>query len=101
MNESLLLLSEDNTVSQVASLRNLKETTIYSHLAEGISAGMVDPLVALSIDEKEYRLIAQTFSAFSGESTGRLKQVFEALDEKYHYGILRCVAATEAKCDEI
>ncbi len=101
VNESLLLLSEDNTVSQVASLRNLKETTIYSHLAEGISAGMVDPLVALSIDEKEYRLIAQTFSAFSGESTGRLKQVFEALDEKYHYGILRCVAATEAKCDEI
>lgn len=94
VNESLILSSE-LSVAEVADRRGLKEETIYGHIAEGIAAGAIDPIAALPIESSEYRLIAQTLSAFAHEETGRLKQAFEALDGAFGYGILRCVAASE------
>ncbi len=48
----------------------------------------------LNIEDKEYEQIIFTMEALDEEQKGRLKPVYEALDEEYDYGLLKCVQAS-------
>lgn len=95
INDTLVFISQGKSIEQVAQSRNMTESTIYGHLAEAISAGVIDPLEVLNIDDQDYHLICHTLTAYEDELQGKMKKVFEALGEAFSYGVIRCVAAAE------
>ncbi|MCG8429440.1 MAG: helix-turn-helix domain-containing protein, partial [Chromatiales bacterium] len=68
---------------------------VYGHFAEAIEAGLLDPLEVLPIEKSEYAFIAQTLELVNSCEEGRLKTLYEALDEAYEYGLLKCILAAE------
>jgi ATP-dependent DNA helicase RecQ len=95
VNDTLIFLSKDFNVQQIAESRDLAESTIYGHLAQAIEAGVIDPMAVLEIEDEDYQLICQTLQAFTDEPQGKLKQVYDALGEEFNYGVIKCVAAAE------
>jgi len=95
VNDTLVLVSEELSVAQIAEARELAESTVYGHLAQAIEAGVLDPLEVLTINDDDYQLICQTLDTFTDETQGQLKQVYEALGEEFDYGVIKCVAAAE------
>ncbi len=95
VNESLVLFSQELSVSEIAVKRMMTETVIYSHFAEAIAAGMLDPLDVLPIEQDDYHLISQTISSFSDEPHGRVKMIREVLGDEFSTGIIQCVIAAE------
>ncbi len=95
INETLFLLSEQNSIAQIAEKRQLVESTIYGHIAEGIAAGLLDPIDVLPIDQDEYHLISHSVHNFIDETQGRVKKIRESLGEEFSYGVIQCVIAAE------
>ncbi len=81
------------TPEQVAQKRNLKPSTIYQHLSEGIAQGKVvlDDVVNLNADE--IRTIQAALLNLPEAQQNALKPVYEQLNQVYSYDILRCVRA--------
>ena len=78
---------------QIAKQRELKVSTIYSHLSDGIEAGLLDIKKVLDLTDNEFNEIISTIESL-GDEADSLKNVFEALDEAYDYGVIRCVRAS-------
>ena len=93
VNESLMLLQEGIGVEDIALQRDIKASTVYSHLAEAITLGLLDARGVLSLDEAEYQRLVQVIEHFGEAAEGRLKPAYEALEGQYDYGILKCVQA--------
>jgi ATP-dependent DNA helicase RecQ len=93
-NETLYLFSQDKDAESIASERGLKTSTIYGHLADAIAAGLIDAREVLPLDDTQFSEIVNAIELSDIHSTGSLKPVFEALEENYDYGILKCVLAT-------
>ncbi len=87
--ESLRLLRERKSISQIAAERELSETTIENHLAQCIEAGeSLDPRDFYSQAEE-----AEMERAFRGCQEPALKPVFEMLEGRISYGKLRLFRA--------
>ncbi len=95
VNETLLLHSQGITAEQIAHQRQLKPATVYTHLAEAIEAGLADAREVLQLDDAQYHEIAATMELLNICEDGRLKPLYEELDQAYDYGILKCVLAAE------
>jgi ATP-dependent DNA helicase RecQ len=95
VNETLWLHRQGLDVQAIARQRELKPTTVYSHFAEAIQAGLITPLAVLPLNEAEYALILNTVNRLKICEERRLKPLFDALDGVWDYGILRCVLAAE------
>ncbi len=93
VNQTLMLYQKNPDIQQIASQRELKPTTIYSHLAIAIEAGLLEARSVIAISDNEFNTIIATYESLNDEDKDKLKPLFEALDEKYDYGILRCVLA--------
>lgn len=93
VNSTLDLLKQGNPPEQIATLRCLKCSTIYTHLAKAIEAGEIETTEVINIPSDEIRTIECAFSTLDPESPYTLKPVFDMLEEKYDYGVLRCVRA--------
>ncbi|MGL6314521.1 DNA helicase RecQ [Vibrio sp. WXL103] len=91
--KSLELFQAHNSIDEVAQLRELKATTVYSHLSAAIESGacQLDQLVSLSNDEVAN--IAQAADRLNALEEFKLKPLFDELNEQYDYGTLRCVLA--------
>jgi ATP-dependent DNA helicase RecQ len=97
VNESLFLLLQGVEVEQIARQRELKLSTIYTHLAEAIGAGLLDAREVLPLDQPAYQEIVHHMELLESCSEGRLKPLFDALGEVYDYGLLRCIMAGECQ----
>jgi len=95
INETLLLHSQGVSAEQIAQQRQLKLTSVYGHLAEAIEAGLVDVREVLPLDDAQYHEISATLELLNICEEGRLKPLYEELDQAYDYGILKCVLAAE------
>jgi len=93
VNETLALQQQGMDAEAIADQRNLKSSTIYAHLAEAVEDGRLDARDVLSLNDGQYREIVNTLEMLDAEKDGPLKPIYEALDEKYNYGVLRCVRA--------
>ena len=96
VNRTLILFEQGLSIDEIAVERELKTTSIYSHLADTIAAGYLQIDDVIKLPAVEYQTIIQTMETLEGEEQGKLKPVFDALDEKYDYGILQCVKASIA-----
>lgn len=93
VNQTLLLHEQGFTPEQIAAERDLKTSTVYSHLADGIEAGLLDVKNVLDLEDTQLGEIRMTIESL-GEDAERLKAIHEALDEAYDYGVIRCVRAS-------
>jgi len=93
INETLALHQQGKDAETIALERNLKPSTIYSHLAEAVADGRLNTREAVPLDDTQYAEIINTLEMLDAETGGPLRPAYEALDEKYDYGILKCVLA--------
>jgi len=93
INDTLLLLEKGHAVDAIANQRDLKLSTVYSHLAEGITAGLLDVKQVLDLETAQIDEIILTIESLGDESQS-LKAIYQALDEIYDYGAIRCVLAS-------
>ncbi len=93
MAESVALFRLGYSVKQVAQQRELKEETIYSHLAQSLEQGMLVLTDVVELPEPEIRQIEEAIISLPEEQRNALKPVYELFDGQYSYGILRCVRA--------
>ncbi|AGS38624.1 DNA helicase RecQ [Cycloclasticus zancles] len=94
VNETLMLYQEGLDIKAIATQRDMKENTVYGHLADAIEVGLLDVKEVLDLDDSEYQEIIMTIESLEDESKGRIKPIYEALDEEYEYGIIKCVQAS-------
>lgn len=92
--ETLLLHLQGKDVDTIARQRDLEPATIYGHYAEAMADGRLDPNEVLDLDDDQYSEIVNTIELLDTCTTGSLKPVYEALNETYNYGILKCVLAS-------
>jgi ATP-dependent DNA helicase RecQ len=94
INETLMLYQQDISIEQIAQQRDKNTSTIYTHLADAIEVGLLDVRDVVNLDDGEYDEIVYTIETMEDEEKSRLKPLYEALNEEYDYGILRCVQAS-------
>ena len=90
--ESLSLFRSGMDINTIASQRNLKPSTIYSHLADCIEQGELKLGDVIELKQQEINVIHEALLNTDTDSR-KLKPVFDALDGIYDYDILRCVQA--------
>ncbi|AOU97134.1 ATP-dependent DNA helicase RecQ [Acidihalobacter yilgarnensis] len=88
--ESLALFRAGMTASAIAEHRNLSLSTVYAHLAEAVARGEIEVSEAVGLDAVSVGRIREAIQAHGSD---RMKPVYEALDGRYDYGVLRCVRA--------
>ncbi|MCW8986025.1 MAG: HRDC domain-containing protein, partial [Gammaproteobacteria bacterium] len=93
VNETLILLNEGNDIEAIASKRDIKLSTVYTHIADAIEAGLLDAKETLQLGDSEYDEIVAALEMNDDEG-GRLKPIFDAFDGNYDYGVLKCVQAS-------
>ena len=94
VNQTLTLFSQGLDVSTISKQRDLKPSTIYAHLSEAIAEDLVEVLDVVELQPGEYDHIVDTYRQLNEDGQQRIKALFEALNEQYEYGVLRCVLAS-------
>ncbi|MCK5396178.1 MAG: DNA helicase RecQ, partial [Gammaproteobacteria bacterium] len=92
ISESLLLFRSGMNATSIAAQRNIKETTVYSHLASCIEQGEIKLNDVIDLAEQEINIIHETLLSINDDDR-KLKPVYDALDGLYDYNTLRCVQA--------
>jgi len=93
VNETLICYQQGLTIEQIALQREVKTSTIYTHLADAIEVGLLDVREVLALEDGEYNEILFVIESQEEQEKGRLKPIFDELDGQYDYGVLRCVQA--------
>ena len=94
--ETLELFRSGVPPEQIAVQRDLKPTTIYSHLARCIEEGEVGLGEVVRLREDELKTIQYAFEQLAPDSPQALKPVYDALNGEYDYGLLRCIRAAQS-----
>ncbi len=89
--ETYGLIKEGLSPEQVAAKRNLTVGTILQHGAALVGSGRLSVLEATGLPEAEVRQIETVHSNLSEDEQSKLKPLFERLEGRYDYGVLRCV----------
>jgi len=89
--ETLRLFQSGMDIDAIATERGVKATTVYGHLAEAIEHGLLQLSDVVKLDEKTLEGIRFVFDQHEGGK--RLKPIYDALEGKYSYEILRCIRA--------
>ena len=88
--ETLLLLKENKSVEEIAQVRNMQSTTVFSHIAKLYQEGY--PLeIENFVSKDEINRITQIVSEI-GETVA-VKPIFEALNGEIDYGKIRLTLA--------
>ena len=89
--ESLALFRLGLGVEQIAARRELKPSTIYTHLAQAVARGTLDALEVTGLSAEEAARIERVWRNLPQDRPGAIKPLFEALEGRYDYGVLRCL----------
>jgi ATP-dependent DNA helicase RecQ len=90
---SIQLFRLGYSIERIAAQRGLKTTTVYGHLAEGISQGLVALQEVVELPEREIERIQDAILNLPDAQKRALKPVYEQFGGVYSYEILRCVRA--------
>jgi len=93
INKTLSLHEQGMDAEQISSERSLNISTIYSHLAEAIGAGLLELEEVIDLDSSDIHHIIDTIDEL-GDRADSLKNIHQALDEQYEYHVIRCVVAS-------
>ncbi len=93
IDETLMLLCQGKTPLEIAHSRDLKVSTIYTHLSQAIESGDIDLEDAIELSDDEMKRIRFAFEQNDGD---KLKPIFDDLEGEFDYGVLKCVKAAIA-----
>ncbi|VAW98283.1 ATP-dependent DNA helicase RecQ [hydrothermal vent metagenome] len=93
VNDTLFHFQTNKNIDDLATTRNLKSSTIYSHLSDAIEMGLLDVRTVVQLEDSEYNEIMDAFNLFSDDNQ-KLKPIYEALNQEYNYDILKCIQAS-------
>ena len=93
VNDTLLLYQKGMKLEAIAKERGFVVSTVLSHLSEAIEAGMLKASDILDIDDEDIALIENMAESLNTVEEQALKPLYMALEEKWDYGILRCIVA--------
>ena len=93
VNETLLLHSQGLDVEAIAARRGITTGTVLAHLADAIEAGLIESREVVGLEQAELDEIHEAIDRLAICEEGRLSPLFEALDGRYDYGVLRCIVA--------
>ena len=91
--ETLRLFRSGIDAEEISRRRNLKPSTIYTHLAKAIELGEIELQQVVALSKSEIKTIQDALSMFSDDSK-KLKPVYDALDGAFDYHLLHCVRAS-------
>jgi ATP-dependent DNA helicase RecQ len=94
VNKTLMLYQQGIDINEIAKQRDTKLNTVYTHLADAIEVGLLAVEDVLNLEKNEYEEIVLIIESLEDDQKGRLKPIYEALDEEYDYGIIKCVQAS-------
>jgi ATP-dependent DNA helicase RecQ len=90
--ETLALFKQNNSLASIALIRQLTEVTIYNHASQLIREQKLLLRDVVDVDKKTLEVIESCLVEHGlTEVGGQLKPIFEALNEEFDYGLLRCV----------
>ncbi len=92
-NQTLALHFEGLDVSAIAETRGVEETTVFGHLADAISAGLVQLSDVVDLDAAGLDEIHAAFEQCATLESGKLGPAHTALEGRHDYAVLRCVLA--------
>ena len=90
---TLDLFRDGVSVEEIARRREIKPTTVYTHLSRCIEAGELELADVVRLDPELIDTIEQAFRTLPKDSLFSLKPVYDQLDGRVDYGTLRCVRA--------
>jgi len=93
VNETLMLYQQGIDVEKIAQQRDVKQSTIYTHLADAIEVGLLDVHDVTGLSKAEFNEIVFVLESQEDQEKGRLKPVYDELAGEYDYGVLKCVQA--------
>ena len=93
VNQTLALHLAGVAAADIAAERNLDISTIYTHFAEAIEAGVGAAGGALDPDPPDVDEIHAVFERLGTLDSGKLGPAHAALDGRFDYGILKCLLA--------
>lgn len=91
--ESLALFRLGMTAEQIAYQRGLTVSTVYGHLAKAIETGAAELSEVVGLSDSEIAEIEAVWQTLPEDQRRALKPLYQALDGKYSYEVLRCVRA--------
>ncbi|MDB9752187.1 DNA helicase RecQ, partial [Gammaproteobacteria bacterium] len=94
INETLMLYQQEFSIEKIPEKRDKNINTIYTHLADAIEIGLIDVRDVIELDEKIYNEIVYTIETMGDKDKNLLKSLYQALNEDYDYGVLKCVRAS-------
>lgn len=93
--ESFALFQAGLSISAIGQRRNLKEITVYKHLADAIELGLLALGDVVELTEIQIQHIQEVLRAHrSAEDKISLGQVYEALGKEYSFEQLHCIRAS-------
>ena len=92
VNDTLALLHQGMDIENIARQRDIKLSTVYTHLADAIEAGLLEAKEVLQLSDGEHNEIINALEMNMDDD--RLKPAFDALEGQYSYDILKCVQAS-------
>ncbi len=93
VNETLMLYQQGIDIEKIAQQREVKSSTIFTHLADAIEVGLLDVHEVTGLSNAEFNEIVFVLESQEDLEKGRLKPVYDELDGEYDYGVLKCVQA--------
>jgi len=94
VNETLMCYQQGLDIEQIAQQRDVKQSTIYTHLADAIEVGLLDVRDVLELSDAAYNEIVFVLESQEDQEKGRLKPAYDELEGEYDYGVLRCVQSS-------
>jgi len=91
INETLALHLNGLNIDEIASEREMQPSTVYTHLADCIDAGLLSCDAVLDIEQSEIDQIREAVEQCQALESNQLKPVYDALNSAYEYGVIRCV----------
>ena len=93
VNQTLALYLAGVAADEIAIERSLDVSTVYTHFAEAIEAGVVTSDAVLDLDPSDVDEIHAVFERLGTLDSGKLGPAHAALDGRFDYGILKCLLA--------
>ena len=91
--KTLELFARHGDVDRVAEVRGLKPPSIWKHLAKAATLNKVDWRSVVDLPDGEIDLILSTLRTFQDKGVFSLTPVFETLNKKYSFDLLRFLRA--------
>ena len=92
VNDTLTLLNDGFDIETIAKKRDIKISTVYTHLADAIEVGLIEAKDVLQLSDGEHNEIINALEMHLDDD--KLKPAYDALEGQYDYGILKCVQAS-------